>query len=143
MKNRLLIIDRENSSFGNVKFSGEVKVELTPEWAMSVLLGDCPYFSLENENKSITPKYGYRRSSDFSDEILNIADFKNLLLQNPFVVDEVENRNFKTKYAVFENGQKWLLDSTTIGMIPRRDSDWLGKATYSDGNIWLGDSKND
>jgi hypothetical protein len=143
MKNVLNVVDKEKSTFFNPVYSGQVTVELNPEWAMSVLEGDDTYFELENQNKDIKPKYGFKRSSNVGAEILNINDFITELLKNPHQIVEQENKNFKTVYAVFENGKKWMLNSTIIGMIPKRASDHFGSKDRNDGNIWTGDSKND
>lgn len=143
MKNILNIVDTEKSTFFNPVYSGQVTINLTPEWAMAVLKGECQYFELVGQNDDIKPKHGFKRSSDWDKDILNISDFISELLKNPHKIEEKKNKNFETVYAVFENGQKWLLNSKTIGLIPKTNSDWMGKAAYSDGNIWTGDSKND
>lgn len=143
MKNILNIVDMEKSTLFNTVYSGQVTIDLTPEWAMAVLMGTDTYFELVGQNDDIKPKYGFKRSSDSAKEILSLYDFISELLKNPHKIEEKKNKNFETVYAVFDNGQKWLLNSKTIGLIPKTNSDWMGKSTYSDGNIWTGDSKND
>jgi hypothetical protein len=124
MKTTILnIVDFEKSAFLSPVFSGQVTVELSPEWAMDVLKGDCPYFQLTNQNKDIEPRYGFKST----DVKINIAVFRNWLFQNSYNVVEIENNNFKSVKADFGDDLSWPLTAEMLKDLPTRDTDWLGK----------------